>query len=290
MSALFIQAEESTSPTVTFDCVISNDSKVLEVTIILSNCPKVKAIGIKPIYDSEKLEYVSGEWLIESALISDWGEDSSVLAYSSEKNVNTEIAKYLFRIKDFSSSDEDVAFSAKVSLKSNSGDIMIGTIQKCSHLWSTERHIKAPNCYENGYEYFSCIICGSENKIANTETSKLEHVPSDWIVDKQATQQEIGKKHKKCTVCHTVLETETIPTLPIEDPPPTVDPSDIPGGGSSESNGSAEPEDVCEESETPVILIISIIVGSVLAAFVSAIIIVKLIRRRKKKKQNISEI
>lgn len=42
---------------------------------------------------------------------------------------------------------------------------------------------------------------------------KAEHVKSDWIIDTQATCEESGSKHKECTVCHYVVETETIEAL-----------------------------------------------------------------------------
>lgn len=40
---------------------------------------------------------------------------------------------------------------------------------------------------------------------------KAAHTASDWIIDTAATATTDGTKHKECTVCHKVLETETIP-------------------------------------------------------------------------------
>ena len=39
----------------------------------------------------------------------------------------------------------------------------------------------------------------------------IAHTVSDWIIDSEATCTTNGSKHKECTVCHTVFETETIP-------------------------------------------------------------------------------
>lgn len=39
------------------------------------------------------------------------------------------------------------------------------------------------------------------------------HTPSDWIIDIEPTATQTGSRHKECTVCHTVLETEVIPAL-----------------------------------------------------------------------------
>ena len=283
ITTLFIQAEESAPPTVTFDCVISSDSATLEVTVTLSNCPKVKAIGLKPSYDSESLEYVSGEWLIGNALLSDWGMDSSVLAYSSEKDINTDVAKYLFKIKDYTTTNNADSFSIKVSLKNNSGDITIETTQNCTHLWGTERLTKSPSCFENGYDYFRCIICAGHNKIADTETDKLEHTPSDWIIDKEATQQEEGQKHTECSVCHTILKTETIPLL---SPPQSTDPDTPQTDPESTPDGSEDVSDKPEERKMAVIWIVLIIIGSTVAAFVLIILIIKLIKKRKRKKSS----
>lgn len=43
------------------------------------------------------------------------------------------------------------------------------------------------------------------------------HTKSDWIIDRPAQPGVAGSKHKECTVCHTVLETESIPALQIID-------------------------------------------------------------------------
>lgn len=54
-----------------------------------------------------------------------------------------------------------------------------------------------------------------------TQTPKLPHTPSDWIVDKEATQTQLGHKHKECLSCKEVLEEEDIPL--VEPPPPPKD-------------------------------------------------------------------
>lgn len=44
------------------------------------------------------------------------------------------------------------------------------------------------------------------------------HTAGDWIVDKEATVTEAGSRHRECTVCRTVLETEAIAKLPTPAP------------------------------------------------------------------------
>ena len=53
-------------------------------------------------------------------------------------------------------------------------------------------------------------------KATTTETIPAKgHTSSDWIVTQAATTTSTGTRVKKCTVCGTVLETETIPKLEL---------------------------------------------------------------------------
>lgn len=40
------------------------------------------------------------------------------------------------------------------------------------------------------------------------------HTPGEWVTDREATYTEEGRRHRACTVCGYVLETEAVPTLP----------------------------------------------------------------------------
>ena len=44
-------------------------------------------------------------------------------------------------------------------------------------------------------------------------TQPCNHVKSDWIIDKEATCIVEGKQHIECTLCHKILENETIKKL-----------------------------------------------------------------------------
>lgn len=68
-----------------------------------------------------------------------------------------------------------------------------------------------PTCIEQGYTDHVCSRCG-DNYI-DTYVDALGHISSDWITDTEATTTSEGSKHKECTVCGTVLETETIAKL-----------------------------------------------------------------------------
>ena len=69
---------------------------------------------------------------------------------------------------------------------------------------------KEPTCTMNGIIMQYCVNC---DEILNVETILSEgHTSSDWII-KEATVNASGSKHKECTECGEVLESETIPQL-----------------------------------------------------------------------------
>ena len=83
-------------------------------------------------------------------------------------------------------------------------------ISKLAHTPADEWIItKQPTCAEPGEQVRYCTIC--ENVAEKQEITKLPHTPSDWIIDKEAAPGIAGSMHTECTVCHTKLETATIP-------------------------------------------------------------------------------
>ncbi|MBO4432926.1 MAG: hypothetical protein J5852_05275, partial [Clostridia bacterium] len=48
------------------------------------------------------------------------------------------------------------------------------------------------------------------------------HVPSGWILDKEATTEEAGLKHKECTICGAILEEEVIDKIEM----PNIEPGE----------------------------------------------------------------
>lgn len=55
--------------------------------------------------------------------------------------------------------------------------------------------------------YHKCAEC-------DTEYGHADHTPGEWIVDTAATEEEAGSRHKECTACGKVTETEEISKLP----------------------------------------------------------------------------
>ncbi len=73
----------------------------------------VRSLGIEELsYDMEKLELISGEWLLDNALISDWNNDNRIGAATFLENTNIQdnILKLTFKIKD-DASECDLNFS-----------------------------------------------------------------------------------------------------------------------------------------------------------------------------------
>ena len=61
--------------------------------------------------------------------------------------------------------------------------------------------------------WHECTVAGCGVII---ESTKSAHTAGEWIVDTPATATTSGTKHKECTVCHRVLETQTIPSTGTE--------------------------------------------------------------------------
>ena len=70
---------------------------------------------------------------------------------------------------------------------------------------------KAPTCQETGLtEGKQCNICGTV-VVEQDVLSKIDCVESNWIVDKEATKTEDGKKHTECTMCHRKMQDVVLP-------------------------------------------------------------------------------
>ena len=72
----------------------------------------------------------------------------------------------------------------------------------------------SPTCEEKGYTEHTCTRCGDAYRDA--EVTANGHASGDWIVDAEPAVGVAGKRHKECTVCRELLESETIPALEEE--------------------------------------------------------------------------
>ena len=65
---------------------------------------------------------------------------------------------------------------------------------------------KAPTCQETGLTAGKqCNICGTV-VVKQDVISKIDCIESNWIVDKEASKTEDGKKHTECTMCHRTIK------------------------------------------------------------------------------------
>ena len=91
-------------------------------------------------------------------------------------------------------------------------------INPTAHNNITTINAKLPTCTEKGYtgdEY-----CNDCKKIVDPgiDIDAKGHTEGEWIIDKEATFEETGSKHKECTVCKEKLVTETVEKLTLATP------------------------------------------------------------------------
>ena len=81
-------------------------------------------------------------------------------------------------------------------------------------------------CTEDGKKLYYVCECGKRfldatgNREVTDDTQLVikstGHNESDWIIERDSTETEVGKKYKECTVCHVILITEDIPIKPAQ--------------------------------------------------------------------------
>lgn len=87
------------------------------------------------------------------------------------------------------------------------GDTYTETIDKIAdHNYNAV--VIAPTCEDKGYTTYTCV-CG-DSYVADYVDAK-GHTAGEWVVIKPATSTQSGTKTQSCTVCGTVLNTQTIP-------------------------------------------------------------------------------
>lgn len=78
-----------------------------------------------------------------------------------------------------------------------------------------ERVKVAPTCTQDGYYISSCSRCTSKNTRPSGEFA-TGHTSGEWVIEKEPTCQEYGKKSRYCTVCGGRLETSIIYAIPCD--------------------------------------------------------------------------
>ena len=102
-SAAYAFADETET---TSECVVESNTlhrgDTVEVSVVLSNCPKLKSMGIIPTYDSDVFELVSAEWLLIGAFIENFDaeKEGASVAFVNEVDANGKVLTFTLRVKD----------------------------------------------------------------------------------------------------------------------------------------------------------------------------------------------
>ena len=88
-------------------------------------------------------------------------------------------------------------------------------VRETEHEHVNVTNVIAPTCVQVGYTVYVCSIC--DNAVVSNETETVGHVASDWIIDTMPEVGVEGSRHKECTYCTLIMETEMIPELTEED-------------------------------------------------------------------------
>lgn len=83
-------------------------------------------------------------------------------------------------------------------------------ITKLGHDYVLTGHVDE-NCIADGSNTYNCTRC---NDAYTDVISAHGHSSGEWEVTKEATDLVDGEKVRKCTICHTILETQIISKLP----------------------------------------------------------------------------
>ena len=143
------------------------------------------------------------------------GENSRIKAsaHNSKEYYNTSMGQ-AYRWADF-----DVA-GAKIEVGNKSNSLTEGTVGDIEgHRYVTISVPTAPAPHTHTFgdtwttdatnHWHACTAsdCNGIDAIKD----KAAHDYGDWIIDKKPTATEAGSRHKECTVCNYVMQTETIP-------------------------------------------------------------------------------
>ena len=82
-------------------------------------------------------------------------------------------------------------------------------VDETGHIY--ESVVTPPTCTEQGYTTHTCH-CG--DSYVSDYVDETGHDDGEWVVVKEATEDNNGLKELQCTVCHEVLDFEVIPSKP----------------------------------------------------------------------------
>ncbi len=159
--------------------------------------------------DSNVLIEVSSESLGNTGLLaSDGTTKLSLFGFTEqERRANLSVDDFRYYNIDLTL-DEMQGIVTKVNNPCTSGN----------HTRGEKEIVDAPDCKNEGKYVIKCVKCGVELGNGSVPTND-EHTPGEWVVDKEATATEQGKKHQNCTLCNAIVSIEQIPALNSVDAP-----------------------------------------------------------------------
>lgn len=211
------------------DFISINDDKL---TFSIKNMPKASVTSID--FTSSKESIKLGESFKYEVSLNGENTYYSNISYSVNKNtsINTNVDNtgLLTIASDEKSNQIDLIVTA-----SNYKRILpINIDTSCTHEMYYYSRVE-PTCFNTGnIAFYKCNKCNKyfldfegKNEITSSIViSKLEHVLSDYIIDREPTYTSNGHRHKECLLCHTRFNEEEIPML-------------IPSSSSSSSSNSS---------------------------------------------------
>lgn len=188
----------SAAPAVTLVADITTVNCGDSITFVLnvSGSEKTKSLGVVLKYDSNIFEFVSGEMLVKGAMLVDFSDGIGVAAYTSESDVNGDIASFILKVKDGAEIGKAVVeCDVNLGTGGEAVDPEVTINIACNHVYGEwEKHNEAQHKH-------SCK-CG--------DVQYENHKWDAGEVITPATHETVGEKKYTCTECGEV-KTEEIP-------------------------------------------------------------------------------
>lgn len=101
-AALTLSVSAQPSASASIGALTGERGEQVSLVVHLSDCAAAKSMYICPLYDTQALELVKGEWLLKGFVLSDWDPKTQdgAIAYSSLTDLNGDVMKLTFRIRE----------------------------------------------------------------------------------------------------------------------------------------------------------------------------------------------
>ena len=177
-----------------------------------------------------------------------WKSSDESVAIVSEDGVISAVAVGTATISAIAADNEEVTAQCLVTVGHSYGEPIV---------------IKYANCSETGKAVEVCGGCGESREIILPIDSDAHVWGEDYVIDREASEDEEGQKSIHCTLCdainpESIIMIPKVTPAPTETPVPTIEPTEIPTVKPSESPKPTEkPSETLvptiEPTETPTV-------------------------------------